>query len=50
MGNKTKITVEAIVNAPIEKVWKLWTGTEHIVKWNTASPDWHTPRAESDLR
>lgn len=47
---RTKITVEASVNASIEKVWKLWTSPEHIVKWNSASPDWHTPKAENDLR
>jgi uncharacterized protein YndB with AHSA1/START domain len=23
---------------------------EHITKWNNASDDWHTPRAENDLR
>src|ERR1700753_2969651 len=47
---KTKITVGATVNAPVSKVWELWSGPEHIVKWNNASPDWHTPRAENDLR
>jgi uncharacterized protein YndB with AHSA1/START domain len=47
---KTKITVEATVNAPVEKVWKIWTGPEHIVKWNSGHPDWHTPKAENDLR
>lgn len=49
-SNKTIITVEATVNAPIEKVWKFWTSPEHITKWNNASDDWHTPYAESDLR
>lgn len=44
------ITIQATVNAPIEKVWKLWTSTEHITKWNNASDDWHTPKAENDLR
>lgn len=48
--NKTMITVEATVKAPVEKVWKLWTTPGHITKWNNASPDWHTPRAENDLR
>jgi len=48
--NKTSITVENAVNAPVEKVWKMWTGPEHIVKWNNASDDWHTPTAENDLR
>lgn len=47
---KINITVEATVNAPIEKVWKIWTTPEHIMKWNNASPDWHTPSAENDLR
>ncbi len=49
-ANKTKITVEVTVKAAVEKVWKLWTSPEHIVKWNTASEDWHTPKAENDLR
>src|SRR4051812_4781311 len=44
------ITVEATVNAPIEKVWKLWTMPDHITKWNNASDDWHSPHAENDLR
>jgi uncharacterized protein YndB with AHSA1/START domain len=47
---QTIITIDAIVNAPGEKVWKYWTGTEHITKWNSASPDWHTPYAENDLK
>ena len=47
---KKPITVQATVNAPIEKVWKLWSLPEHITKWNSASEDWHTPRAENDLR
>src|SRR3954467_5958535 len=47
---KTTITVGNTVNAPVEKVWKYWTSPEHITKWNTASDDWHTPRAENDLR
>ena len=49
-ANKTKITVETTVKAPVEKVWKWWTTPEHIIKWNTASDDWHTPIAENDLR
>jgi uncharacterized protein YndB with AHSA1/START domain len=44
------ITVEANVNAPVEKVWKFWTAPEHIMKWNNASDDWHTPKAENDVR
>ena len=46
----TKITVQTNINAPIDKVWETWTTTEHITQWNNASPDWHTPIAENDLR
>jgi len=44
------ITINAIVNAPIEKVWDYWTTPAHIMQWNNASDDWHTPAAENDLR
>ena len=47
---KNVITVQTTVQAPVEKVWKLWTTPEHITKWNNASDDWHTPRASNDLR
>ena len=51
MENKnTIITIETTVNAPVEKVWDSFTKPEHITKWNAASEDWHTPRAENDLR
>jgi uncharacterized protein YndB with AHSA1/START domain len=48
--NKTVITVATTINAPVDKVWEYWTKPEHITKWNSASDDWHTPRAENDLR
>jgi uncharacterized protein YndB with AHSA1/START domain len=44
------ITVQTTVNAPVATVWKLWSEPAHIKVWNTASPDWHTPVAENDLR
>ncbi len=47
---KTWITVETTVNAPVEKVWKVWSTPGDITKWATASPDWHTPFSENDLR
>lgn len=50
MEKKTIITVTATILAPVEKVWKYWTAPQHIQKWNHASEDWHTPRAENDLR
>ncbi|MBC7915687.1 MAG: SRPBCC family protein [Pyrinomonadaceae bacterium] len=48
-SNAVIITVETLVNASLEKVWKIWTSPSDIIKWNTASEDWHTPTAENDL-
>lgn len=48
--DKISITVEATISAPVEKVWKLWITPEHIINWCSASPDWHTPWSENDLR
>ncbi len=48
--NRTVLTVESLVDKPIEKVWEYWTKPEHITKWNAASDDWHTPWAKNDLR
>ena|SRR6218665_1056098 len=46
----TKITVQSTIKAPVDKVWKLWNEPEHITQWCSATPEWHTPRAENDLR
>lgn len=45
-----EITVTVDIDAPVAKVWELWTSPEHIVHWNNASDDWHTPKTENDLR
>jgi len=47
---KTVVTIESTVNAPIDKIWSYWSLPQHITKWATASEEWHTPRAENDLR
>ncbi len=46
----THITVETLVDAPLEGVWACWTVPEHITKWSFASDDWEAPHAENDLR
>lgn len=45
-----QITVETIVAAPIEEVWRAYTTPEDIMQWNAASDDWHTTKANVDLR
>lgn len=49
-SSRPKITVATNVLVPIEKAWAYWTEPQHITQWNNASEDWHTPRAENDLR
>jgi uncharacterized protein YndB with AHSA1/START domain len=49
-GSNTRITVQNSIKAPVQKVWEYWSKPEHITKWSNASDDWHTPRAENDLR
>ena len=50
MGQVTRITVGATINAPVAKVWKAWNTPSDIMEWNTADPSWHTPSSENDLR
>lgn len=47
---RKNVTVQTIVNAPIEQVWKSWIEPKHIEQWNAASDDWHTPKAINDVR
>ena len=53
METKTEskvITVQTVIKAPVKKVWKLWSEPNHIINWCNASDDWHTPKAENDLK
>jgi uncharacterized protein YndB with AHSA1/START domain len=45
-----KVTIEALVAAPRETVWRRWTAPEHITRWNFASDDWCCPSAANDLK
>lgn len=44
------ITVEALINAPVQKVWDFYTNPVHIVNWNNASEDWTTTKSQTDLK
>lgn len=50
MKTNRVISIGAMVNAPIEKVWNFWTQPGHVMQWNHASSDWYTPQAVNDLR
>ena len=45
-----EITVETVVKADMETVWKAWNTPEDIKEWNAASDDWHTTKSSVDLR
>src|SRR5688572_29454052 len=45
-----KITVETVVNAPLNQVWDAWNNPADIKQWNTAQDDWHTTKSTVDLR
>ena len=49
-NEKTVIRIRATVDKAIEIVWKCWITPEDIVRWNNASEDWYTPRAQNDLQ
>jgi uncharacterized protein YndB with AHSA1/START domain len=44
------ITIETLVRAPIDKVWRAYTSPEDIIQWNSASDDWHTTSSSVELR
>ncbi|MCC6643624.1 SRPBCC domain-containing protein [Candidatus Peregrinibacteria bacterium] len=45
-----RISVEAVINAPMEKVWICWNEPQHIKGWAFAMDTWEAPYAENDLR
>ena len=48
--SKPLITVEAIINKPIDQVWEMWTKPEHITQWCFAADEWHAPSSTSDFK
>lgn len=45
-----RIDIETTVKAPLAEVWRAYASPEDIIKWNSPSPDWHTPSSKVDLR
>lgn len=44
------ITIERVIDAPIERVFDAWITPADLVKWHHAGDDWTTPYAEVDAR
>lgn len=48
--DKKQIEISTKVKSDIDKAWEYWTKPEHITRWNSPSDEWHTPKAENDLK
>lgn len=46
---KQAITVQTLVQAPVEKVWVCFNEPSHIKQWAFASDDWEAPASKNDL-
>ena len=44
-----KISIETIINAPLDIVWSSWITPADITNWNFAAVEWCCPKAEIDL-
>lgn len=45
-----KITVDTLANTDLSTAWTAYNTPADITRWNQASPEWHSPRSEVDLR
>jgi len=46
---ENSIEVSALISVPVQKAWSIWINEEDIQIWNSASEDWHTPKAFNDF-
>lgn len=49
-GTVQLITVQTLIDKPLQEVWDKYTRLEHIVNWNFASDDWHCPKAYNEVK
>lgn len=45
-----KITVETLSRTDLQTAWSAYNTPDDITRWNSPSPDWHSPRSVVDLR
>lgn len=46
---KLNIKIDTLVHVPLDYVWETWNTPSHIIHWNHASDDWHSPKADSNF-
>ena len=44
------ILIGAHIHADIDTVWNAYISPEAVKSWNSASQDWHCPKATNDFR
>lgn len=49
-GSAKLVTVQTLIDKPLQEVWDKYTRPEHIVNWNFASNDWHCPKAYNEVK
>jgi len=49
-NERTLVNVNTLVKLSAAKVWELWTNPWHIIHLNQASAEWHTSKAENDVK
>jgi uncharacterized protein YndB with AHSA1/START domain len=49
MAKSADINITRVLDAPLEKVWKVWTEPEHLKKW-WGPKDFTAPHIKNDLR
>lgn len=49
MTDLKPITIQTVIDSPLEKVWNFWVDPKHITQWAFASNDWEAPYAENHL-
>lgn len=48
--SKEPITIQAIIKAPMEKVWEYYNNPKHVSNWAFAQDDWQAEGKENDLK
>ncbi|MCS6996272.1 MAG: SRPBCC domain-containing protein [Casimicrobiaceae bacterium] len=50
MPSATTISIDAWVPVAPQTAWRAYTTPQDVVQWNHATPEWHCPWANIDLR
>lgn len=50
MKQADQIAVATVVHAAPAEAWEAFTSADAIMQWNQATPEWHCPTTQVDLR